>query len=128
MSRILSALVGLMVILAAACGGRQSGEVSAPAERDSDIIVQVINNGFQDADIYAYTGAGGRLLGMAPGHRISVFRVAWHDLGVANRFRVAADPIGRPDRVFSDHLHLRPGSLITWTLQPNLESSTLAVY
>ena len=122
-----AAIFGVLIALASdtGCGGS-----APPRERadDSDVVIQVINNGWNDMDVYAYMGAAGRWLGMATGHSVSAFRIPWRRLHRVSRFRLSVDPVGTGDRWFSGVLLVEPGSLVTWTLQPNLDSSTISVH
>jgi outer membrane biogenesis lipoprotein LolB len=126
-TRIATLALSLVLSLVAACAGRSPSPPNEPADH-SDVIVQIINHSFNDMDVYATTGAGGSRLGFATGHKVSVFRVPWKRLDRASRFRLSVDPIGRGGRLFSSYLAVEPGSLVTWTLEPNLSSSNISVY
>jgi hypothetical protein len=115
----------MTLVLGAACG-RSSPEAVEPGQQP-DVVVQVINHNFNDMTVYAHHGAGGRMLGLASGHRVSEFRVPWGRVNGVDRFRLSVDPVGRGGRLFSGYLQVEPGSLVTWTLEPNLRSSNVSV-
>lgn len=124
MSRLLTVPLLALLFLAACGGSRPPG--SAPPS-DSDVVVQVINHSFHDLDVYAYLGAKGRILGFASGHRITVFRIPWRQVSGATRARLSGHPIGSGRRIASGYLALEPGSVVTWTVEPQLGSSSIAV-
>jgi len=114
--RTLSALC-----LAAALAGCVSSAAPAPTD-SADVVVQVINNRFNDATVVAELGGRRARLGLATGHQTSTFRIPWKRTGGVDDLRLLIDPIGGGRRITSSRMSIQPGTTVSWTLQPEPQS------
>jgi len=116
-------LLACPVIALAACGGGREVRVqraAAPAVPDS-IYVEIVNNYFYDARMYALYGGGARYpLGIVVG-KGEVVRAAipWQP----RRLTFDIYFIGESTEYYSDDLDLEPGDVVQLTIPPNIASS-----
>jgi hypothetical protein len=120
-------LVAIALLVAAlSCGG---GSARAPAPEDpTDVTLQVISHNFNQVDVYLYRGRARRLLGTASGHSINVFRIPWREVAGPSPVAIIARSIGDSRVTSTGALLINPGSLITWTIEPDLRRSIALVH
>jgi hypothetical protein len=113
--------MGLLVVLmaAAACA---SGGSTPPSDRPvtDSITIQVVNNNFYDANIYAqYDGQNRNRLGMVFGHGTGTFYVRWHQ----SDLRMVMSLVGGGTAT-SNSLVVSPGDVVRLELMPDLHLRT----
>jgi len=119
----LAALLACPTIALAACAGGREVRVqraAAPAAADS-VYIEIVNNYFYDARVYALYGGGARYpLGIAVG-KGEVMRgaVPWQP----RRLTFDIYFIGESTEYYSDDLLLEPGDVVQLTIPPNIASS-----
>jgi hypothetical protein len=116
-------VAGVALLVAAACGGKREIEVhhaAAPQVNDS-IYVQVINDHFSDARIYAIYESGSRYtLGLVVGKtKGQLTPILWQPRGI--QFEISF--IATEGLYYSDELLLEPGDVIQITIPPNIATS-----
>jgi hypothetical protein len=115
-----------LVLTLAAC--RHGGEDTLPAaDPDATVLVQVENHYRGDVVIYLVVGTQRVRLGSVTALGSGEFTFPWRRLQGSGVTRLLAHPLAA--RSFaSDPLMVQPGQSITWTLESNLERSTITVY
>lgn len=111
------------VMVAAACGGGREVNIRravAPAVQDS-IYVQVVNNHFSDARVYALYEGGARYpLGLVVGKgRVQEAVILWQPRPLV--FEISF--IAEEGQYLTEELMLDPGDLIQLSIPPNISSS-----
>ena len=117
MSRRIAATASLL-ILSAACAGRQEGDGTAVPE---GVVIETLNDHFYDARVHAvYTGGQRRSLGTIPGNGgSSRTTLAWepHALVFEVSFIISgAEYVSHP-------LEVSPGEHVELRLPPNIDQS-----
>lgn len=120
------------VMLVAALAGCRSKQPAASAEPalDPDVPVPVeIENHYQgDVVIYLAQGSQRQRLGMVTALSRASFTFPWRRLSVTGTSRLLAYPIAGSRTYPSEPLYVQPGQYISWTLESDLDRSSLAVY
>jgi len=125
--RVLAPLT-LCLFAAPACGllsSKHSESNDAPAS--SEISVEVENHNWSDIRIYLLTGDLPHRLGMVTALSTATFAFPSHRLNTGSGVRLQALPVA--GRAFtSETILVQPGQAIFWTLENDLDTSSLAVY
>lgn len=103
-------------------------EEEAVAASNAEIAIQVNNHNFLDITIYLIHNGGRLRVGIATGTSSATFFLNPRVIGHGGELRLLGDPIGSSEQVFTETLHVQPGSYIEWTLESNLQRSTVSVY
>lgn len=135
-SLAMSSITPLAVALLASCAGRQSNQVTAIADGTADqpvagkdVEVEVICQGFRDANVYLHVGGSRQRLGLAGGNRTSAFKVKWNArLANAVEVTLSAEQIGDDSKVESSSIQLAEGARVVWTVSPHFYQANLEVY
>lgn len=123
--------VGLAVAIAGlltAChhsGG--VGQAAAGSAWNGVVTVRVVNHSWLDVTIYVLQGTHRDRIGTATATSTTEFKVAIRSLTSGTDYRLYADPIGSRQTVRSEALHAQDGDIVTWTLEDNLERSSIDV-
>jgi hypothetical protein len=72
--------------------------------------------------------AGRQRLGLAGGNSITEFKIPWQRVSGSSRVHLLAERVGDASEIWSDPLQLTQGSVVVWTLELQLEHSSVAVY
>jgi hypothetical protein len=130
MHAIRDVLWGLMLV-AAVAGCRSKGAKTSP-EPESDpntpVVVEIENHYQGDVVIYLMQGSHRQRLGMVTALSTASFSFPWIRLQVSGNNRLLAYPIAGASAYASDPLFVQPGQSIQWTLESDLDRSSLAVY
>lgn len=78
--------------------------------------------------VSAYAGGIWERLGTATAAETVTFAVPWRKFDSGGLARFRADPSNGGAPVYTENLLLAPGKLVVWTLQLQLEQSSVAVY
>jgi len=111
----------------AACAPAKAPEVG-PGDPGSEVVVRVENRGWTDVVVSVTAGGIWERLGMATAAGTVNFPVPWRKFETAGTVRLRADPANGGEPVYTENLLLAPGKLVVWTLQLQLEQSSVAVY
>ena len=111
-----------------------AGCLQPPAPTPSDPVsmgrvVLTVNNNYR-ADITVYVVADGQptRVGLATSSTTSSFDISSRLLGQGRQVRLRADPIGGRAVYTSELIRVGPGQRIEWTLETDLNRSSVAVY
>ena len=117
-------------LLAAAPGcGLFSGRDPAPngSAIHAEVSVEVENHNWNDITIYLMTGGLPHRLGMVTALSNASFAFPSHRLNTGSGVRLRALPVaGRP--FTSEPILVQPGQAIMWTLENDLDTSSLSVF
>ena len=102
-----------------------SGSTNSPAR--TEIAVEVDNHNWSDITIYLMTGGLPQRLGMVTALSNATFAFPSHRLNPGSGVRLRALPVA--GRSFtSEPILVQPGQAIFWTLENDLDTSSLSVY
>jgi hypothetical protein len=118
--------VATLVVALAACRHGGAHE-PAPADTDAAVPVQVENHYRGDVVIYLVVGTQRMRLGTVTALGSEEFSFPWRRLQSSGTTRLLAHPIAGGTYA-SDPLLAQPGQSITWTLESDLDRSSLTVY
>lgn len=93
-----------------------------------EVAVQVKNHNFSDIVISLDQNGRAARLGLAAGHGTTAFLIPWQRLAASGTVRLVGDLLGSPDRIGTELLLVRSGSLVVWTIESSLDQSNAAVY
>ena len=93
----------------------------------ADVSVEVENHNWSDITIYLMTAGLPHRLGMVTALSNATFAFPSHRLNTSSSVRLRALPVaGRP--FTSEAILVQPGQAIMWTLETDLDTSSLSVY
>ena len=121
------ALIGSLISTAAGCGLLTRDPPPKPAPLHAEVSVEVENHNWSDITIYLMTGGLPQRVGMVTALTTASFALPSHRLHTAGSVRLRALPVaGQP--FTSEDILVQPGQAIMWTLESDLDRSSLAVY
>jgi hypothetical protein len=92
------------------------------------VPVEIENHFMGDVTIYLVRGNLRQRLGMVTALGTATFSFPWRWLSHSGSSRLMAYPVAGARAHLSDPLILQPGQWIKWTLQADLDRSSMAVY
>ncbi|MDQ3137077.1 MAG: hypothetical protein M3Q93_05770 [Gemmatimonadota bacterium] len=122
---------GSLLLAAALTGcGSKTDQTSAEPQVDPNtpVLVEVENHYQGDVIIYLSQGAQRQRLGMVSALSSAEFSFPWRRLSLSGTSRLVAYPIAGSQTHSSDQLHVQPGQSISWTLEGDLDRSSLSVW
>ena len=135
MLRSASVWTVVLLWLAGCAGGQKPSSVTADtaseeaAAAGKDLQVEVVSQGFRDANIYLRIGGSRQRLGLAGGNATSSFKVKWNaQLANALDVSLLAERIGDEERAESSSIQLVEGARIVWKLGSQFSEMSLEVY
>ncbi len=132
MSKLLRNLLApaAFVLLTTACAtGSASSTFKSDAVRaDAPLTIQVRNNNWSDAVIWAVQGGRRIRLGEVVSHQEKTLKVPRSALTGTGRIRLLVSLIGSRERFVTEDLYVDPGSVIDLQLQNHLAISSWSVY
>lgn len=121
-------LAGLLLLaLLGACRSKGAPGWTAP-DPDAAVRVEVESHYQGDVVIYLARGSQRQRLGMVTALSTAEFSFPWRRLNGSSSNRLLAYPIAGRSVHASDQLIVQPGQWIKWTLESDLDRSSLAVY
>ena len=98
-----------------------------PSPARSQVSVEVENHNWSDITIYLVTAGLPHRLGMVTALSNATFAFPSQQLNTGSSVRLRALPVaGRP--FTSETILVQPGQAITWTLENDLDTSSLSVF
>jgi len=93
----------------------------------TEVLVKVESHNWSDITVYLVTGGPPQRLGMVSALSSATFDFPSHQLNSAGGVRLRALPVaGKP--YTTESILVRPGQVISWTLENHLETSSFSVY
>jgi hypothetical protein len=121
------ALMVALALGAVACSHTPAPTVD-PGAPGSEVAVQVQSHHMTDVVISVLHNGVWDRIGTAGAAGMSSFFVPWRLIAGSGTIRLKADPIGEGNVLVSEPLNVRPGELIRWTLESDLERSSIGVF
>ena len=121
----------LLLLLTPACGGASgpgSVEPVAQAERFGGVQLVLNNRHWLDIVVRVEHDGESTRIGQVAAASSGRFSVPAWAMGTSGYVRFVADPIGSPDRSASDWVNVWGGQTVEWTLESQLERSSMLVY
>lgn len=121
---------GAMLVAAlAGCRSKDPATSAEPAlDPDTPVPVEIENHYHGDVVIYLAQGSQRQRLGMVTALSNASFSFPWRRLSVTGTSRLVAYPIAGSRAYPSEPLYVQPGQYISWTLESDLDRSSLAIY
>ena len=123
-------IVGLSILVALTflgCRKRDAATTPAP-DPNTPVPVEIESHFMGDVTIYLVRGSMRQRLGMVTGLGTAEFSFPWRWLSQSGSSRLMAYPIAGARVQLSEPLILQPGQWIKWTLEADLDRSSMAVY
>jgi hypothetical protein len=118
----------LLVLLMVAGCRKRDAEVSPAPDPNTPVPVEIENHFMGDVTIYLVRGSLRQRIGMVTALGSATFSFPWRWLSQSGSSRLMAYPVAGARVHMSDPLILQPGQWIKWTLQADLDRSSMAVY
>jgi hypothetical protein len=121
-------LLTISLLLTSGCGLFSSGHHPLPDDRTrAPVDVHVESRNWSDITVYLITGGLPQRLGMVTALNSATFTFPALRLNTTGDVRLRALPVaGSP--FTSETILVRPGQMITWRLENDLDASSLSVY
>lgn len=116
----------LALLFGLACHGSPAPRPTAgPA---ADVPLTIVNHNWQDITILIVHDGVTERIGLAVSASKTDFILPWRDFASHGTVSLIADPVGDPNRYYSDNLLVQAGQQIVWTLETDLYRSSIGVY
>jgi hypothetical protein len=124
-----SAVAALLILGSISCGGH-SGKASGPAPESAsgEIVLVVDNHHWNDVVISVLHDGVLDRVGLATAVKTTTFVLPSRRLGTSGIIRLRGHAVGAPDSHTTDSFPVQPGQEIQWTLESDLEHSSVAVH
>ena len=122
-------VVGLSVLVALTVLACRKRDAAMPApDPSTPVPVEVESHFMGDVTIYLVRGNLRQRLGMVTALGTAQFSFPWRWLSQSGSSRLLAYPMAGARSYVSEPLILQPGQWIKWTLQADLDRSSMVVY
>jgi hypothetical protein len=121
---------GLFLLVALTVLGcrKRDAETRPAPDPNTPVPVQIESHFMGDVTIYLVRGSLRQRLGMVTALGSAEYTFPWRWLSQSGTSRLMAYPIAGARAQLSDPLILQPGQWIKWTLEADLDRSSMAVY
>jgi len=126
--RVRTALAALLLVASACWWHRKpaaGGELDVPS---GEIALRVTNHNYLDVTVYVLHDGQRTRVGTVTGSSTEVFFFPIRLLGQGREIELLGDPIGSPEVARTERLIVQPGQYIAWTLETDLQRSSVGVY
>jgi hypothetical protein len=121
--------IGLSLLVALTLVGCRKRDAETPApDPNTAVPVEIENHFMGDVTIYLVRGSLRQRLGMVTALSTAEFAFPWRWLSQSGSSRLLAYPIAGARAQLSEPLIVQPGQWIKWTLEADLNRSSMAVY
>jgi hypothetical protein len=124
---LLLAVMAVCLTPAACHHGGSVGAAAAETNYNGAVTVRVVNHNWLDITVYLLQGTRRDRIGVATATSTTEFHVALRRMSAGTEYRLLGDPIGARETVRSEPLHAQDGDVVTWTLEDNLNRSSIDV-
>jgi hypothetical protein len=119
----------LLVANVGACHSKGEAPGAAPkANPNTPVLLEVENHYQGDVVIYLMQGNQRERLGMVTALSKATYTFPYRRLSMSGNTRLLAYPIAGRSAYASDPLLVQPGQSVSWTLESDLDRSSLAVW
>lgn len=98
-----------------------------PDDVPDTVEISVSNNNVLDVNVYAVNSSMRIRLGTVSTASTQHFTLNLHQISATGEFQLLADPIGSRRTMTSESIHVFAGQAVEWTLQADLQQSTLVI-
>jgi hypothetical protein len=116
-----------LAAVTAGCHSRSSSDHPAP-DPNAPVPVEVESHYWGDVVIYLVTGSAKQRLGTVTAMSTATFTFRYGRLSPGGSTRLFAYPIAGARGLTSEPLNVQPGQSISWTLENDLDRSSLTVW
>jgi hypothetical protein len=120
--------LALLVALTVASCRKREAETAPGPDPNTSVPVEIENHYMGDVTIYLVRGSMRQRLGMVTALGTAEYSFPWRWLSQSGSSRLMAYPMAGARAHLSEPLILQPGQWIKWTLQADLDRSSMAVY
>ena len=119
----------ILLAVVGACHSKGEAPGTEPkADPNTPVLLEVENHYQGDVVIYLMRGNQRDRLGMVTALSKATYTFPYRRLGLTGNTRLLAYPIAGRSAYASDPLLVQPGQSISWTLEGDLDRSSLAVW
>ena len=126
--RVGTALAALLFVAPACFWHRKAAREAALDVPEAEIALRVTNHNFLDVTVYAIHNGQRTRVGTVTGSSSQVFYLPPRLLGLGREIQLLGDPIGSTDFALTETLMVQPGQYIEWTLETDLQRSSVGVF
>jgi len=94
----------------------------------TEVTLEVINHNYLDVTVYVIHDGQRTRVGTVTGSSAQVFTLPLRLIGQAHELRLYGDAIGSEDFAITELILVQPGQSIEWTLETDLQRSTVGVF
>jgi hypothetical protein len=116
----------IFLFLAVACHPTPAA-TPTPTGSAEPVALTVRNHHWADVRVYAIHGGVRERLGLVPAASSRRFELPSRILSAGASIRLEASPVGGAHGFTSENILVRPGQVVTWTLETELARSTVMV-
>ena len=127
-ARLASALTALLLLCSTGCAGPAQKSTGPQPQSSSEIVLVVENHHWNDVVVSMLHDGVVDRVGLVTAVKTSTFVIPSRRLGTSGVIRLRAHAVGAPDSHISDSFTVQPGQEIQWTLETDLERSSVAVH
>jgi hypothetical protein len=121
--------LSLLALLLPACGLFSSRQPeSASSQSNAEIALEVESHHWSDIVVYLMNGSHSERLGLVNGLSSKQFVFPFRKLTSGGKARLRAYAVGGAGSITSEDLLVQPGQWIKWTLESDLDRSSLAIH
>jgi hypothetical protein len=126
-ARWFTAAAALGCLTVSACHHASVGEEAAASGYSGSLTLKIVNHSWLDVNIYVMQGTHRERIGTATATSTTEFHIPLRRFSIGADYRLFGDPVGSRQTVQSEALHAQDGDVVTWTLEDNLERSSVDV-
>ncbi len=122
-------VLAVLLLAASACWWhRKPADTAALGAPSGEIALRVTNHNYLDITVYVLHDGQRTRVGTVTGSSTQVFFFPIRLLGQGREIELLGDPIGSPQVARTERLIVQPGQYIAWTLETDLQRSSVGVY
>lgn len=125
-SRWLTVRAIALCLTSIGCRHGSVGEAASQSSYTGALTLRVVNHSWLDVTVYLMQGTRRERVGTATATSTTEFHLALRSFA-SRDYQLFGDPIGSRQTVRSESLHAQDGDVVTWTLEDNLERSSIDV-
>jgi hypothetical protein len=116
------------LIAGPACHHRNGGDQPTPDTAPVDVPLEVDNHNWLDVVIYVIHDGERSRVGTASASSQTNFTLPARLVGQGHEVRLLGHPIGGEGAALTETVTVQPGQYIAWTLETDLDRSSIGVY
>ena len=121
-------LLALFLVCPAGCIFNRSNQPTAAEDPEGEIALNVTNHNYLDVVVYVIHDGVQTRVGTVTGSSSTVFFLPTRLLGQGRQIQLYGDAIGNDTYARTDVLVVQRGQYIEWTLETDLQRSSVGVF